>query len=137
MVHVWVVMLFAGVFLAVFNFWASKWWRKTIATVSILSFIVAAAAGINIDFGDYRNLNDALGISPFSALLAARLSAHAGAMDVSLGKTWKAREHTVMPKHGTVGMVRIPATQSHFGARQAVVHLPPQRSWQTHPFCPF
>jgi enterochelin esterase-like enzyme len=125
MVHVWVVMLFAGVFLAVFNFWAKQWWRKTIATVSILSFIVAAAAGINIDFGAYRNLNDALGISPYSALPAARLSAHAGAMDVSLGKTWQARDHTGMPKHGTVGMVTIPATQSHFGARQAVVYLPP------------
>lgn len=124
-VHVWVVLLFAGVSLAVFNLWASRWWRKVIASVSFVSFLVAAAAGINIDFGAYRNLNDALGISPYSALPAARLSAHAGTMDASLTKTWQSGDHSKMPKHGMVGMVTIPATQSHFVARKAVVYLPP------------
>ena len=124
-VHVWVVLLFAGVFLAVFNLWASRWWRKVIASVSLVSFLVTAAAGINIDFGAYRNLNDALGISPYSALPVAQLSAHAGTMDASLAKTWQAGDHTGMPKHGMVGMVTIPATQSHFVARKAVVYLPP------------
>lgn len=124
-VHVWVVLLFAGIFLAVFNLWASRWWRKAIASIAFLSFIVAAAAGINIDFGAYRNLNDALGISPYSALPAARLALQSGTMDASLAKTWQARDHTGMPKRGTVGMVTIPATQSHFVARKAVVYLPP------------
>ena len=124
-VHVWVVLFFAGLFLAVFNRWASRWWRKTIAAVSIFSFLVAAAAGINIDFGAYRNLNDALGISPYSALPAARLSSQAGTMDASLPKTWRARDHTEMPKQGMVGTVSIPGTQSHFAARKAVVYLPP------------
>jgi enterochelin esterase-like enzyme len=133
---VWVVLLFAGLFLAVFNLWASRWWRKTIAAVSILSFLVAAAAGINIDFGAYRNLNDALGISPYSALPAAHLSAHAGTMDASLAKTWRARDHSGMPKHGMVGMVTIPATQSHFVARKAVVYLPPAALLANPPVLP-
>ena len=124
-VHVWVVLLFAGVFLAVFNLWASRWWRKTIAAVSIFSFLVAAAAGINIDFGAYRNLNDALGISPYSTLPAARLSSQAGTMDASLSKTWRARDHTGMPQQGMVGTVSIPGTRSHFAARKAVIYLPP------------
>lgn len=124
-VHLWVVLLSAGLFLAVSNLWASRWWRKVIAAVSILSFLVTAAAGINIDFGAYRNLNDALGISPYSALPVARLTSQAGTMDASLAKTWQARDHTGMPTHGTVGMVTIPATQSHFVARKAVVYLPP------------
>lgn len=135
-VHVWVALLSAGVFLAVFNLWASRWWRKTIAAISIFSFLLAAAAGINIDFGAYRNLNDALGISPYSELPAARLSAHAGVMDVSLGKTWQARDHTGMPKHGTVGMVTIPATRSHFAARKAVVYLPPAALVSNPPVLP-
>ncbi|MET4706063.1 alpha/beta hydrolase-fold protein [Frigoribacterium sp. UYMn621] len=124
-VHVWVVLVFSGVFLAVSNFWASRWWRKTIAAISILSFLVAAGAGINVDFGAYRNLNDALGVSPYSALPAARMSAHAGTMDASLAKTWKLRDHTGMPTHGTVGMVTIPGATSHFVARKAAVYLPP------------
>ncbi|WP_354568968.1 alpha/beta hydrolase-fold protein [Glaciihabitans sp. UYNi722] len=124
-VHLWVVLLSAGVFLAVFNLWASRWWRKVIAAISILSFLIAAGAGINIDFGAYRNLNDALGITPYSEMPTARLAAHAGTMDASLASTWQSRDHTGMPKHGTVGMVTIPATQSHFVARQAVVYLPP------------
>lgn len=124
-VHVWVVLLFSGVFLAMFNLWASKWQRKVIAVVSLFAFIITAAAGINIDFGAYRNLNDALGITPYSALPAARMSAHAGTMDPSLAKSWARRTHPGMPKYGTVGMVTIPATQSHFVARKAVVYLPP------------
>ena len=124
-VHAWVVLFLAGVFLAVFNPRPGRWWRKTIAAVSIFSFLVAAAAGINLDFGAYRNLNDALGISPYSALPAARLSSQAGTMDASLPKTWRARDHTEMPKQGMVGTVSIPATQSHFAARKAVIYLPP------------
>ncbi len=108
-VHAWVVLLLAGVFLAVSNLWASRWRHKKITAVSICSFLVAAAAaaGINIDFGAYRNLNDALGISPYSALPAARLSSQAGTMEAPLPETWRARDHTGMPRQGMVGTVSI------------------------------
>jgi enterochelin esterase-like enzyme len=124
-VHVWVVLAFAGVFLAVFNLWASRWWRKVIAAASIVASLVAAAAGINIDFGAYRNLNDALGISPYPALPLALQSSRAGTMDSGLATTWQGVNHAGMPGHGTVGMVKIPGTRSHFAARKAAVYLPP------------
>lgn len=124
-VHLWTVFIFAGLFLAVSNFWASRWWRKTVASVSILVFLVAASAGINIDFGAYRNLNDAFGISRYPDLPGSRLTASAGVMDASLAKSWNAREHTGIPTQGMVGMVTIPATQSRFVARKAAVYLPP------------
>lgn len=124
-VHVWVVLAFAGVFLAVFNLWASRWWRKVIAAVSIVAFLVTAAAGINSDFGAYRNLNDALGISPYPALPLALQSSQAGAMDPALATTWQGADHVGMPAHGTVGMIKIPGTRSHFVARKAAVYLPP------------
>ena len=47
---------------------ASRWWRKAIAALSIPLFVLAAAAGINVDFGAYRNLNDAIGVVPYQDL---------------------------------------------------------------------
>lgn len=122
-VHFWVTVGFSGVFLAVFNLWGGRWWRKTIAAFSVLVFLVVAAAGINIDFGAYRNLNDALGISPYSTMSPSLLKARAGTADPNLAKTWRGRPE--MPKHGTVGMVTVPAPLSKFVARKAVVYLPP------------
>ena len=46
-------------------------------------------------------------------------------MDASLPKTWRAHDHTEIPKQGMVGTVSIPATQSHFAARKAVIYPPP------------
>ena len=46
-------------------------------------------------------------------------------MDASLPKTWRAHDNTEMPKQGMVGTVSIPATQSHFAARKAVIYPPP------------
>jgi enterochelin esterase-like enzyme len=133
-VHFWVTVAFSGVFLAVFNLWGGRWWRKTIAAFSILVFLIVAAAGINIDFGAYRNLNDALGISPYSTMSPSLLKSRAGTMDPDLGKTWQGRAGT--PKHGTVGMVTIPAPLSKFSARKAVVYLPPAALVSNPPVLP-
>lgn len=121
--RMWVVIAFTGVFLAVANLWGTRWWRKVIALVTIPAVLVMAAAGINVDFGAYRNLTDAFGITPFAVLKAAHEHGHAATMDPTLGKTWRAPAG--MPAHGIVRTVRIPATTSHFSARKAVVYLPP------------
>jgi S-formylglutathione hydrolase FrmB len=105
------------------NLWGTRWWRKVIALVSILVFVVTAAAGINVDFGAYRNLKDALGITPYPALASRYLTGHAGTMDPALGRTWQ--PPTGMPAKGKLGTVKIPATRSGFNAREASVYLPP------------
>ena len=122
-VRLWVVLATAGLFLAIYNLWASRWWRKTVAIVAVFTFVLATAAGINVDFGAYRNLNDALALSPFPTLSANLLLGHAGEMDAHLATTWEAPPG--MPRHGKVGIVTIPATQSKFPARKAVVYFPP------------
>lgn len=122
-VRMWVALGFAGMFLAVANLFRSRWWRKVVAVASVGVFAVMAAAGINVDFGAYRNLNDALQISPYPALSADHLRAHSGTMDAALAGTWRAPAG--MPTHGTIGMVAIPGIRSHFAARKAVVYLPP------------
>lgn len=117
----WVALGVGGAALAVANFFRSRWWRKLIAAVSIPVFLIAAFAGVNVDFGAYRNLNDTLGVVPYGAL-----QLHHEHGEVMTGTAWAAS--TVQadpPAKGEVGTVRIPATESRFPARKAVVYLPP------------
>jgi len=122
-VRVWVVMAFAGVFLAIVNLVRTRWWRKLLAVVSIVVFLIAAAAAINIDFGAFRNLKDALGITPYPPLASSYLNGQAGPVDPTLAQTWQ--PPAGMPSHGKLGTVDIPATTSGFSARAASVYLPP------------
>ena len=120
----WTALGFGGVSLAVANLFRSRWWRKVVAIVSIPVFLAAAFCGINADFGAYRNLNDVLGVVPYGAL-----QLHSERGEVVAGTDWKATTAPVaageLPAKGEVGTVRIPATQSRFPAREAVVYLPP------------
>lgn len=123
MTRAWVAVAFAGTFLAVVNLRGTRWWRKIVAGIFVPVVVVTAAAGINVDYGAYRNLGDALGVVPVAALATQHLSPHPAAMDPLLGRHWQ--PPAGMPTHGTVGAVTIPGTVSHFTARPAVVYLPP------------
>lgn len=117
----WVALGFAGVSLAVANLFRSRWWRKLIAALSIPVFLLAAFAGVNVDFGAYRNLNDAIGVVPYGAL-----NLHHEHGEVIAGTAWSAStSQTDPPAKGEIGTVRIPGTVSNFPARDAVVYLPP------------
>jgi len=120
----WTALGFGGVSLAIANLFRSRWWRKVIAAVSIPVFVAAAFCGINVDFGAYRNLNDVLGVVPYGAL-----QLHSEHGEVVAGTDWRATRTaaagTEVPVKGEVGTVRIPATESRFPARTAVVYLPP------------
>lgn len=119
----WTVVGFAGVSLAIANLFRSRWWRKVIAVVSIPVFLAAAAAGVNVDFGAYRDLNDAIGVVPYGAL---DLHAERGeVLDIGTDYASTTAPATSVPSRGEVGTVRIPGTESHFPARDAVVYLPP------------
>jgi enterochelin esterase-like enzyme len=107
--------------------------------VSIPLFLLAAFAGVNVDFGAYRNLNDALGVVPYRGL-----DLHHERGEVVAGLDWT---HAAAdpagdppaadpPAKGEVGTVRIPGTRSHFPAREAVVYLPPVALTATPPVLP-
>ncbi|MEO6827829.1 MAG: alpha/beta hydrolase-fold protein [Microbacteriaceae bacterium] len=120
----WTAAAFAGICLAVANLWRSRWWRKTIAAVSIVLFLITATFGINAGFG----LNPTLG-SLFGYNSAHHIDVHkptsSPTADPSrpLWQTW--RPPADMPKTGKVGTVVIPPTQSHFVSRPAGIYLPP------------
>ncbi|GAB3577815.1 alpha/beta hydrolase-fold protein [Leifsonia lichenia] len=121
--RMWAVLAFAGIGLAVANLFRSRWWRKLVAVLSIPVFVVVAAAGINVDFGEYRDLNDALGVVPYPALSFHAERGEVADVGTDYGSTWTAPAS--VPAKGTIGTVRIPATESGFAARKAVVYLPP------------
>ncbi|MCU1576498.1 MAG: hypothetical protein JWP70_1202 [Leifsonia sp.] len=121
--RMWVCLGFAGIAIAVVNLWPSRWWRKAVAIVSVPLFVVAAAAGINVDFGAYRNLNDAFGVDPYPALTLAHETANSMAQAQVTTQDWT--PPAGMPTRGRIGTVSIPGTVSHFDARPAVVYLPP------------
>ncbi|MFF1879020.1 alpha/beta hydrolase [Leifsonia sp. NPDC058230] len=121
--RMWVMIGFAGVALAVVNLFRSRWWRKLVAIVSIPIFLIAAGAGINVDFGEYRDLDDVLGVVPFAPLNLHSERGQVTGVGTDYSATWTAPAS--VPSHGEIGAVRIPATHSGFAAREAVVYLPP------------
>jgi enterochelin esterase-like enzyme len=133
-VRMWVALAFAGVFLAITNLWGARTRRKVLALVAVPVFLGMAAAGINIDFGAYPTLPDALGISRYPTLTASHLTGKAGRLDPTLATTWHAP--VGMPTHGRVGMVTIPGTVSHFTPRDAAVYLPPAALLDQPPVLP-
>lgn len=119
-VRIWIALVAAGLFLAVGNLWRSRWWRKVLAVVAAAVFLLAAGAAINIDFGAYRSVRDAVGITPYPPLPASDLTGHVQGANTD---PWAAPAG--MPSKGALGTVTIPATRSHFPARPASVYLPP------------
>jgi enterochelin esterase-like enzyme len=121
--RMWVAVGFAGLALAVVNLFRSRWWRKLVAIASIPVLLIAMSAGINVDFGEYRDLNDVLGVVPFKSLDLHSERGEVAGIGTAYSATWTAPAS--LPAKGEIGTVRIPATQSGFSARDTVIYLPP------------
>ena len=119
----WVALACAGIGLAIANLWRSRWWRIVVACTSVPVFLLMAGAGINVDFGAFRNVAEVVESTPYRALPAADLHGEAGVLPQNLLSSW--RPDGTLPAHGKIGTVHIPGTVSHFRARDAVVYLPP------------
>jgi S-formylglutathione hydrolase FrmB len=121
--RIWAILAFVGVFVAVANLWGSRWWRKVIAVLAVPIFLLTSAAAINVDFGAYSTVKEAMGLTAYRALAHHEVAGKSGVMDPHLGADWRAPAG--MPDAGTVGAVTIPATISGFKARTADVYFPP------------
>ena len=125
----WIAVAFAGMALAIANLRAVRVRRRAGAVASIVLFALLGGLGVNADFGQYTTVGSILGTSTIAPLPAADLAlqrAGAGtdsASEHELWKTWAAPAG--IPARGTVGSVTIPASVSHFAARDALVYLPP------------
>lgn len=132
-VRTWVIFAFATSSLGLVTLWPSTrrvrtpWWRRILAVVAIVSFVLACTATINVDFGAYRTVKEALGISSIKKLntsaLHSKPSSQPAVDPMKLWATWQAPAG--LPTKGKVGSVTIPATSDHYRPRAAVVYLPP------------
>ncbi|MBF4599715.1 hypothetical protein ITJ55_02725 [Frigoribacterium sp. VKM Ac-1396] len=127
--RVWIAALGAGLGLVVVGLIHTRWWRKAVALVAAVVFVLATGLAVNRDGGVYQDLAQALGRETVPALADAGTappapSASAStAFDPTLWSTWHAPAD--MPTTGRYGTVHIPGTVSHFAARDAIVYLPP------------
>ena len=121
--RMWVAFLFAALGLLVVVLVQGGWGRRTLAIGAVCSVALASGLGINVDFGAYRTIEQALVTNPFPKRgLGAEHAAAPGATVVDAA-SWTPPAD--MPTRGEAISVRIPATVSHFHARRAVVWLPP------------
>ncbi len=121
--RMWVCLAFGGLMLGLSNLWRSSARRKIGAILSIPLFVLASATGINMDFGAYPTLGDALTSGSYQQLDLAKISSVGTETGGELYTTW--RQPADMPQTGLVGSVTIPAMVSGFTARDAVVYVPP------------
>jgi enterochelin esterase-like enzyme len=97
--------------------------RRVVALAAAAAVLLASGLGINVDFGAYRNVDQAITPEPYpSGTLDHQHAVRPGTREVDAAD-WRAPRG--MPRHGRTLTVRIPGTVSHFHARPAVVWLPP------------
>ena len=120
----WVAAAFAGIALAVASLVRSRAGRRIGAVAAAVVFALLGAVGVNADFGQYPTLASIVGVSSFPDLPASAAEAQLAARAApSATAAWSPPAD--LPAKGLVGGVTIPATVSHFAARQALVYLPP------------
>lgn len=125
--HGWVIAAFAGIAVAVVNFPRSRWWRRTIAALSVVLFLVTATVGINAAYGMNATVAAFLNIQTGHPVAVPKPvptpSSTPTGPPKPLWQTWVAPAG--MPAQGSFGTVTIPATVSGFVARPAYLYLPP------------
>jgi dienelactone hydrolase len=119
----WATATFAAIGLAVANLWRSPVWRKIVAVIGILVFVVAGTIGINAVYGLNPTLASLFGIVDDNPIVVPTSTATADPDDGPLYETFTPPAD--MPATGQQGTQVIPATASGFTARPAGVYLPP------------
>jgi len=104
--------------IALANLIGTAIWRKVLAVVTIGLAGLGLFLAINVDFGQYPTVGDALGTTYADAAVLPELDPNAPAL-----ADWTAPAE--LPARGQVGRIGIPATKSGFPARPAYVYLPP------------
>jgi enterochelin esterase-like enzyme len=132
----WFALGCAGTAVALVSLWRARPWRIVAGVASIALFALLAGIGINSTVGYYPTLADALGISKVHTLHLTK-RAHVAIESRTVLPLWQRWQPPAdMPKSGTIGTAVIPATVSHFVARDAVVYLPPAALVKNAPALP-
>jgi len=107
----------AGLTLAIARLVCSPKRTAVLWVASAVILALVGGLGVNADLGEFPTVKNALGIGQYG-----EIALPATALTTTLAG-WTAPAN--LPKHGRAGLVTIPATVSHFQARQAMVYLPP------------
>jgi hypothetical protein len=129
----WVAAAFAAAGIVIAALFRRGRWHRVVAGIAIPVVLVAGAIGVNADFGQYTTIGSLAGGAAATRLPGAALALQKpGAPGLTVtGENdaatplWREPARSGLPNHGIVGTVRIPATTSHFAARDAYVYLPP------------
>ena len=121
-VRVWIAVGFAAFGVAIVSMLRASWMRVVASALALVLFVLTTAMAVNIDFGQYPTVRSALGISAIVDESAQPLPTTTASSAPSLD-SWVAP--ATMPKTGSLTTVTIPASESGFPARPAVVYLPP------------
>ena len=99
---------------------------RAVAVILVACAVLSAATGIDQAYGEYATIGSLFGQDTYHE---ADLTGMAKRSDLISVTQWKqeAADGSIsdIPAHGEVSKVNIPATTSHFEARQALVYLPP------------
>lgn len=123
---IWVPAAGAGILLAIWNLWRSRWWRKIIALAAIPIFAATAAVGINAAYGLDTTIGAMLHLSTADDVaIPTPDPAETADPTEPLYQSWTPPPD--LPKQGVTGLVPggIPNTNSGFAARPAQLYLPP------------
>jgi len=121
-VRVWIAVGFAAFGVAIVSMRRASRMRVVASALALVLFALTTAMAVNVDFGQYPTVRSVLGISAIADESTQPLPAPTSSAASSLD-AWVAP--ATMPKTGTLTIVTIPASESGFAARPAVVYLPP------------
>ncbi|MDQ4215648.1 alpha/beta hydrolase [Microbacterium sp. ASV81] len=125
-VQPWVMAGIGLLGLAIVSLWGSRWWRKVVAVVAVISSLLVMTIGINTAFGLTRTPGEILGINTLPGVGNLPRPTGGPLPTRPLYETWKAPAD--MPAKGEVraliGAERIPSSGG-FTPRDASIYLPP------------
>ncbi|MCU1479039.1 MAG: esterase [Subtercola sp.] len=115
-----IILTFAAVGLALVNLWSSRWWRKLIAALAIVVFIVTGTLGVNAIYGLNKTVAAFFGITNEKPLVLPTPT------DTDAANTPAPTvAPPVMPTEGALGTIDIPHAASGFIARTGLAYVPP------------
>ena len=119
----WAVACFAAVGLAIVSFPRARAWRRVIAGVAVIWFLVSGVVGVNAYAGLNPTLGSLLGVVVDTPIDVPGSGGAAAAPDQPIYTTWTAPND--LATVGKQGTENIPGTESGFVARPAGIYLPP------------
>lgn len=121
--RMWIAFAFAGVVLLLVVLVQGGWLLRVVAVAAAAGVALAAGLGVNVDFGFYKNIEQAVATNPYPTRTFPAIHG-GGSSGIEIDPAdWHAPAG--MPRKGETLSVKIPGTVSHFHARKAVVWLPP------------